>query len=153
VSHTLGCDHLEPIDHALDDIAVLFRSCFSADTCERQLYDVPSNRFEDHLAQLFAGALAGSVDWTRSGGHRNDANDLIAAIVTTRPEPHMVWVAWLLVAPTHQRLGLGKQLLAAASAGTDPVRLSVTADSSAASFYKHLGFIEISEGTLYCHIN
>ncbi|WP_333890863.1 GNAT family N-acetyltransferase [Mycolicibacterium gadium] len=140
---------LEPVDHALGEVAALFRSCFAPDTCERQLYDTPADPFEDHLAQLAAGQLVGPVDWARSGGVRSDAAGLTAAVIATRPQPGMVWIAWLLVSPAVQRRGLGKLLLTSAADGTDPVRLTVTANTAAAAFYRHLGFNERSEATLY----
>lgn len=140
---------LQPLGSVLDDVPTLFRRCFAPDAVERQLYDAPARPFEDHLMQLNAGELVGPVEWPASGGIRSNTSELVATVITTRPQPDVLWIAWLLVSPTVQHRGLGKLLVATSSDARCRTRLAVTAHTPAHAFYQHLGFSELSEATLY----
>jgi ribosomal protein S18 acetylase RimI-like enzyme len=109
----------------------------------------PNARIEEwaqYTAQLLSGPAVGTWQPNQSFAVAGPGGRLIGAIVTTEVARGISHVAQLVVDPQHQRAGLGRALMAAASAaaateGAKRVTLMVdTGNAAAQALYASLGF-------------
>lgn len=133
------------------DLRAVSRLVFEAHDATRRLdasssFDTPES-CERVLRQILLDEVCGPFD--SMGSRRIEADGrLLAASLLTWPLPEVAHVSEIATAPSHRRLGLGRQCLteslesAFARGGADTVTLSVTASNQPAlALYESIGFV------------
>jgi ribosomal protein S18 acetylase RimI-like enzyme len=97
------------------------------------------------FAALPEATLAAQLAGSRWLAHAHDGNRLVGFARAISDGVTTAYVSNVMVDPAYRRLGIGRRLLAALTAGRDGVKFVLHTRTGSRSFYSAIGFVDAAD--------